>query len=907
MSEIIKNYFFSPRVVDRAIRSVFTPMAPMFYKLGPRTGGASKTLYSKLVFCILTAGISLPIQSQNTDDSRAYFQIPQLSAEAALNTFAKQAQVQLLFDFAIVQNFQTNAIEGEYLAWDALQLLVEDIGLEPIRVDGSSYSVVLADTQTRESETMSNNRNLFFAAFAAIFSVGGATDVVAQTDTPTATIEEVLVTARRREENLQEVPIAITAISSEDLEMRSIENIEDLQLALPNVDIRGQGRQGAAGGNFTVRGVGGVARYIDGVALTGNQGSLSNVIELERIEVLRGPQGTYFGKNAIGGAIQYITQKPAEEFGARVKLTAGSFDRQDAVINVDLPINDTLKAKVTAASLYRGGYVESTVINQSYGEQDNDVLTGMLQWTPSDNFDALFTATSNKEQSAMQAYVLFDVVDPFTPQAGSPNPQTPAAYNNPAVSAFPFTDELYAFGKNEQYLNATDYTGTGVDFDSFATSATLTWDINDDISLKSITGTRDLHSGVWQDSDATFLGYFNTWSYNEIQEVSQEFQLYGGNDRLDWIVGAYYQNSKSTNVASNWQRVELTGGGPLGPRLRNTLGTNDTTDTAIFAEAVYQVTDQLSVTLGARYSKEDLEAITLTPTNPQGDLNTPTYSTEGTVSLDTGEPLIFPAEFSATTPRVAIQYQVNDDIMVYAGMSQGFNGGGVNGVFEPTQPNNGISTYSSEILTNSEIGFRSDLMNDMLRLNATYFFGDWDDIHIGETLTPGQMTTTNGGAAEISGIEIEGQWRVTDDVFVDFTYGHLETKYTDTGISTAVNVGTTFPFSPEDSYSIGAQWNKSLTDGGNVVSRVDWGWISDYETFTEEQFQTEIGPNEAYGLLSGRITYTPPSGDYTLAVFGTNLTDQWYRVGGFAAVLAGIDQGVVARPREIGVSLTMDF
>jgi len=187
-------------------------------------------------------------------------------------------------------------------------------------------------------------------------------------------LEEIVVTARRREENLQEVPVAITAFSAEELELRSIENVEDLQVLLPNVDIRGNGTSGGNQGNMAIRGIPGVARYIDGIALSGNQGSLENVVELERIEVLRGPQGTYFGKNAIGGAIQYVTQKPQEEFGARIKATLGEFNRTDIVANVDIPLSDTVLTKVTAASLNRDGYVDSVTIDESYGEIDNTIV-----------------------------------------------------------------------------------------------------------------------------------------------------------------------------------------------------------------------------------------------------------------------------------------------------------------------------------------------------------------------------------------------------------------------------------------------------------------------------------------------------------------------------------------------------
>ena len=325
-------------------------------------------------------------------------------------------------------------------------------------------------------------------------------------------LEEVVVTARRREENLQEVPVAITAISAEDLELRSIENTEDLQVLLPNVDIRGSGVSGGAAGNMAIRGIPGVARYIDGVALSGNQGSLENVVELERIEVLRGPQGTYFGKNAIGGAIQYVTQKPQDEFGARIKATLGKFDRTDLVANVDIPLSDTVLTKVTAASLSRDGYVDSVMIDESYGEVDNTIVRGMLQWQPTDSFQALFTAEYNRQDANMQANVLYNVIEgvPF-------GPMTPERYN---AAGIPFTDELYAYGKREEYLNAVDYTGPGVLFESDFFSANLTWDINDSVTFRSITASRQFDYGSFRELDATNLIMHDTWTYDEVEETT---------------------------------------------------------------------------------------------------------------------------------------------------------------------------------------------------------------------------------------------------------------------------------------------------------------------------------------------------------------------------------------------------
>lgn len=747
---------------------------------------------------------------------------------------------------------------------------------------------------------MNIKKYLVVSAFATAFYGGGAGIVLAESGA--SELEEITVTARRREENMQEVPVAISAFSAEDLEMRNIESTENLQLSLPNVDIRGGGRQGGGQGFFTVRGVQGVARYVDGVALTGNSAGLATVMELERIEVLRGPQGTYFGKNAIGGAIQYVSKKPADEFGARVKATVGSYDRRDIQANIDIPLSENVRSKITAAKLYKGGYVDSLTIDEEYGEKDETLLIGQLEWDITDNFNAYFNVSKVEENSNMQAYVLFDVVE------GIPGPDTPAKYNDPAISNFPFTDELYALGGQERYENLANFTGDGVMTDSTSASMTLNWEINDSLSLKSITGMRDLDNGIWVDSDASPLGYFNTWGYTETEEISQELQFSGGNDRLDWIVGAYYQNTELTTVATNWQRLELTGMGAGAPRIRNTIAFRDITDEAIFGELTYNVTDQLSVTAGVRKSKEEGEVSTIVPAIAQtaATFQTPHFNTQGDVRLVAGVPQIIPYDDSATTPRLAVQYQFTDDVMVYASYSEGFNGGGVNSTFNPTQPNNGIIAYTSEILENTEIGIRADLFNNMLRLNATAFSGDYNDVQIGETLTPGVMSVTNGGAAEISGFELEGFWRATDDITVDFTVGLLDTEYTDVGQATTIGLGTPFPFAPDESYSIGVQWDKEITSG-TVSSRLDYGHISKFETFTDELFQTAIGQNNPYGLLSGRITYRPANEKYTVALFGTNLTDEWYRLGGFSAVLAGIDQGVVARPREFGLSLDWNF
>ena len=426
-------------------------------------------------------------------------------------------------------------------------------------------------------------------------------------------LEEVVVTARRREENLQEVPVAITALSAEDLEIRSIENIKDLQLFLPNVDIRGGGITGGTSGLFTIRGVEDVARYIDDVVQTGSANALQNVVELERVEVLRGPQGTYFGKNAISGAVQYVTQKPLEEFGARIKTTFGQYNRADIVANVDIPLSDTVLTKITAASLNRDGYVESSSVDEAYGEIDNTVLRGMLQWQPSDSFTGLFTATYNNHDSSMQANVLFDVVENFpVPWGMAPWNRCgngPECYN---MTGIPFTDELYAYGRRGEYVNTATYQGDGYDTTDTSYTANLTWDLTDDITFRSISAVREQDWGVFFDMDATELVFFDWWEYREQEQTSQEFQLLGDGDRFTWVLGVYYLDESTFNKDQIWENWEMPGSvwaSGMGmvrhqPRYRHQEQYESREDTAVFAEVVYDLTEQLSLTVGGRFSNE---------------------------------------------------------------------------------------------------------------------------------------------------------------------------------------------------------------------------------------------------------------------------------------------------------------
>jgi iron complex outermembrane receptor protein len=506
----------------------------------------------------------------------------------------------------------------------------------------------------------------------------------------------------------------------------------------------------------------------------------------------------------------------------------------------------------------------------------------------------------------MQGTVLFDVVD----NAGFGR-NLPGTYT---LAGIPFNDALYAYGLREEWKNAADYQGPGSLIDIGSATADLAWDLTDSVTLRSITNTRDVTRGSMADSDATFYHAFDWWYYDDLAEETQEFQLLGSRDRLNWVVGLYYNRSDLSATTRFWQGVELAAycaanPNPAArncPNLSNQSQRTLSEDTAIFGELSLDLGEKLTLTLGGRSSNEDFRAEAYVPNEPIGAPQTPnTNLFNRTIRTVSGVPVIQEASFSAFTPRIVLQSQFTDSIMGYVSYSEGFNGGGVNARFEPTLPNNAIQPFEEEILGNVEIGVRSDLLDGRLRLNATYFDGTWEDIQVAEVLVISTTTTTNAGEAEISGFEVEGTFRASDSFSLNFALGTLDTAYTDVGRATTISVNSRFPFAPERSYSVGLQWDNDLQSGASLTTRFDYGWIDDFETFRDDRFVSFGGANDAYGLLSGRFTYTPPSGDWDIAVFGTNLTNEFYRMGGFNAILAGVDQGYVGRPREFGVTLSL--
>jgi iron complex outermembrane receptor protein len=720
-------------------------------------------------------------------------------------------------------------------------------------------------------------------------------------------IEEITITAQRREQALQDIPITITAFDAEALTDRNVENVEQLDLLIPNIMVRGGGTTGPTSGSFTMRGIPGIARYLDGVAQVGLQGSLPPVVELERIEVLKGPQGTLFGKNAMGGAVSYVSRPPAEEMGARISLNVGNFNQRQVRANVDLPLSQNFLTKISYFTNQKDGYVQSGNAQIQHGDENDTVVRFDALWHANSDVDVRFDLTSTvRNPNHPNADVLYDVNDA---QAFAQQMQ--------AIPGVNFTDETQAFGRTgvEQYRNTSTFSGPGWDFKSLSYNMTVNWAINDNLSLRSISGFRDYDSAALADLDATEYQFFEIFTGAQVDEASQELQLLYDGDRLDWVVGAYVQDFESMERRFDWQFMPVEDangnlvplvypGGPLAGqpfRQRNQITEENRQDTALFFEINYDISEQLRLNVGGRYAEEEFEGGAWAAADPLPTWPNTAFSyTKGAQSSDSE------AKFYAFTPRLSLDYTISDGIMAYVSYSEGYNGGGVNTNPLPLGPggSNVFTSYTGERLIQTELGVRSTLFDNSLRLNASYFDGTWEDIQVGEAIVPGQITQQNAGEADISGFEFDALWYPTDNLSINLAAGWLDTAYTNVGQATTIGLNSSFAFAPDFQASVGAQYDWIQPNGATMSYRLDYGWTNKYVTIQDIRLQ-KVQPQ--YGLLSGRMTYQPAAGDWSYAIWGRNLGNEWYQQGGFGAFLGGVDQGIVARPREFGITLNLEF
>jgi iron complex outermembrane receptor protein len=734
-------------------------------------------------------------------------------------------------------------------------------------------------------------------------------------------LEEVLVTARKLEESAQTVPIAMTALTKE-LQSSTIRDITDLNGFAPNVQIGEDGSRGGGGARIAMRGISPsrtddnsldapIGVMIDGIYLGSLAGQVLENFDLERVEILRGPQGTLFGKNTIGGVIHVIRSRPTGEFGARIKATVGEDGQQElrAVVNTSL-IENTLALKLFGSSIQDDGFSKNITIGGKNGQTDYQSYGATFLWTPNEQFEALFTLERFLDQSDFSAFNTN-----YNLAAGVAAP--PTGLRDPDFSGgFQMCDTapttLFAFpaacrtSLADSDVSENDIKNTA-ELDTTAITLAMRYDLNENLTVVSTTGYRDLQEEGIYDFDGSAAPFITIEKFNDFDQLSQEFRIDGNYDTISFTAGLYYFNSEFDRDwrtgGSFWQNRlgglfafapppapgvtfwNLCQAGVIGlfcdtgipayPGLGSDLvqvlyEAQETTSYAVFAQGDWEFAEDWTLTLGLRWTREEKDFIAgqayLTTVERQDAFAYPAFA-----DLDNS--------WTETSPKLGLTYQFNDTTIVFGTYSEGFHSGGFFGT------NQNIADfvrdqYDPEFAKTYEVGFKSMMMEGRLRLNVVAFYNDFTDkqessISFDPTTNTVATIFSNVSDATYNGIELETEFQATQRLRVFLNYGYLDAEYD--SFQTDLDL-TDANFAPSDASGLRPRDTPDYTlgFGASYIFEVGPGSVELYAKYTEvddseDLLNTEFGHRDSSEDLTASIAYHTEN--YSITAFGRNLTD----------------------------------
>lgn len=712
-------------------------------------------------------------------------------------------------------------------------------------------------------------------------------------------LEEVLVTARKKTENLQSTPVAITAFTSEALALRQISVVADIGKFTPNMTFDSAANISGSSSAVTmfIRGVGqtdfnltidpGVGLYVDGVYVSRSIGGLLDVVDLENIQVLRGPQGALFGKNTIGGAVLLTSKRPSDEFEGSIDVTGGTDSRADFRGILNVPVTDSFKLRGSLASLNRDGFQKRLADGGKQGGQDSSSARVAALFEVSEDLDIQLSFDGNRRREDNIPTSLLRVNnDPNTALGGTfgvfhnavltggtcipPNtpPADPQCYSDQWITND--EDKTWATTKNKSDL---DLWGVTLDVD---------WDLGFGV-FQSISAYRDLDSSFRLDSDGSPLSIATTNNKYTQDQFSQELQLTGDamGGRLGWIGGLYYLHEEGTDVNTV----------VFAPATFRSGGSVKNDSYAAYAQFGYDITEKLALTVGGRYTDETKR---FKPDQVVEEDRTGGAFPPGTLLLPPDEVKTTAGEF---TPSVTLDYQFDDDLFGYLKYSEGFKGGGfTQRIFPPREE---VPDFEPEYVDAYEIGLKSELFENRLRFNVAAFYNDYSDLQI--IVQDGlQPIVRNAGKATIWGYELEFEAEPIERLSLNGGLGYLNAEYDELNEGANIPVSNDLPNAPEYTANIGATIILYQASFGEFSFRSDWAYKDDHY---KDAINTEDLKQKSYDIVNLSLILNSANGSWTASGGVTNATDERYLLSGYADIDTpgagvGAVTGTYSRGRE---------
>ncbi|MFT5276168.1 MAG: iron complex outermembrane receptor protein [Saprospiraceae bacterium] len=706
-----------------------------------------------------------------------------------------------------------------------------------------------------------------------------AASVVAMTSTSQAMeLEEIFVTAQKREQSLQDVGIAVITLSGEDIDLMNVTNSSQLAELTPNMTISSdrpnQSFPSIRGIGSAIRAPGvdqGVAIYLDGVQVDSGGANLFSVIDLAQVEVLKGPQGTLYGRNAIGGVINMRSTKPSEELQGNVKVGFGSDGFFEVAGGVEgALVEDVLTGRISAVYKENDDYTENLFPGiDGYGSQENTNVRATLSYTPNERFQADLTLDHSEIEGDSTPW-----------QSVAADSGLIGAVSNGQSVAFVLSGAPVSV---PTYTEDNDIRTVNHNFDSVTSSEingaalTLKYQLNDSIDLVSITGSRESTYISTEDLDASPNSYLDVVSNNDFESFTQEFQLQYASDNVNGVFGLFYADSELDNTFSvdAFREFNVLGGSK--PTTTNRISNSESF--AVFTQWDWNVTDKLMLTAGLRYGEsEKSNALTETTftdipfaaqlaglsqcfvaapgVHPADQPACLTAFVPASVGSNSGS-----AEFDRVSPKVGLTYQATDDVMVYGSITEGYRDGGLSGDV------NSFARFEEEVLTSYEVGVKSELAGGSVRLNASVFYYDYEDLQLelSDILASGAivMNVLNAGEATLSGAEIELLWAATDNFTLGINLGLLDTEYETVALRAGVNTGflkdgNEFPAAPSTQISIVPQYAFEAF-GGEINWRTEINYSDEsFEDFENGGFAgSDAGSLTGVGIVNNGFAFNP--------------------------------------------------